>query len=152
MKLIKKAIVIFGVVIVVIVAGMFSINIVYDKLLENMSFDVDNLEENINYDIAEENSESIIIDNEKSMEHKNEEKVLTIIEVKELEKEISTIDKVKIINIIKSKFSIDEIKDLISLAEDGVEHDEVSYIKDIIKEKLSSEDITKFKEIYEKYQ
>jgi len=154
-KLIKKTIVILGVVIVIIVAGMFSINFVYDKLLENISFDVDNLEENINDDIAEEkeNSESSIIDNEKSLEHKSEEEeIFTINEVREIEKEISTIDKIKIAKIINSNFTIDEIKDLTSLADDGIEQDELSYIKDIIKGKISSEDITKFKEIYEKYQ
>lgn len=155
MKLIKKAIVILGVVVVIIVAGMCSINFVYDKLLENISLDADNLEEKINADIAEEkeNSELSIIDNEKSLEHKSEEeKIITINEVKKIEKEISTIDKIKIIKVINSNFTIDEIKDLISLADDGVEQDELSYIKDIIKEKISSEDITKFKEIYEKYQ
>ena len=155
MKFIKKVIVILGVVIVIIVAGLFSVNFVYDKLFDNFSFNVDNLEENINDVIAEkkENSESSIIDNEQSFEHKSEEEeIITTNEVREIEKEISTIDKIKVVKIINSNFTIDEIKDLTSLADDGVEQDELSYIKDVIKGKISSEDVTKLKEIYEKYQ
>lgn len=52
-------------------------------------------------------------------------------------------DKIKIIKIINSNSTI---------ADDGVEQDELSYIKDIIKGEISSEDITKFRVIYEKYQ
>jgi len=159
-KLVRISIVL---ILVVAVAGAFSINYIFDKMIGNqilsqLELDIlqnyaieDNIDSDSEKDVKEDNKDK---DNgaDSSIDEKSEEsKEFTVDKLKELQENFSTMDKLKVMSMLTSKLSMDEIKDLTKLASGGVGEEELNRIKKNLKEKLSAKDIEYLKNLYEKY-
>jgi len=162
--LIKKLVRISIVLILVLaVAGAFSINYIFDKMIGNqilnqLELDIlqnyaieDNIDSDSEKDVKEDNKDKGNGADSSIDEKSEESKEFTVDKLKELQENFSTMDKLKVMSMLTSKLSMDEIKDLTKLASGGVDEEELNRIKKNLKEKLSSKDIEYLKNIYEKY-
>jgi len=159
-KLVKISIVL---ILVLAVAGAFSINYIFDKMIGNqilsqLELDIlqnyaieDNIDSDLEKDAKEDNKDKGNGAASSIDEKSEESKEFTIDQLKELQENFSTMDKLKVMSMLTSKLSMDEIKDLTKLASGGVDEEELSGIKKNLKEKLSAKDIEYLKNLYEKY-
>ncbi|QUH19062.1 hypothetical protein [Alkaliphilus sp. B6464] len=169
----KKVIAIIVIIILVVgIAGAFSVNYIFDKMIGNQILSgldlelvtdevtdysiADNDLENEDKDIGKESHEKNNTSEGKKegyAEDKNSSKSneFTAGQLKEIEDHFSTMDKLKVTSMLTSKLSMDEIKELVSLASGGVNKEELSRIKKDLKEKLSPDDVKYLKDLYEKY-
>lgn len=164
MILIKKIVTALLVVLVVLTIGIFSVNYIFDKIfgkdlmnqvgisdiLEENSNDTSQVEKN-NQDNSTNVNDDINEPSDKSDGNFNVDEEINLRKVKEIEEQLTTVEKAKVINLVTSNISIDEIKTLSSLASGGVGKDELQQIKQILLDKVSSEEIAYLKSLYDKY-
>jgi len=158
-KFIIGLIVVIGVVGAV---GMFGVNFVFDRMVgENLVKQL-GITDTIEEDSAEdqksnEQLDSIIgeiessVNEEQGVEGQKAEEKITTEQIKEVQKEISTVEKAKVLKLVTSKFSMEEIKDLSSMATGGVNQEELQEVKTVLKERMGPEDIEYLRELYNKY-
>lgn len=175
MILIKKLIIVAIIALLVFgIGGNFSINYIFDKVIGNQILSQLDLDispedftegkldsgeekyvEEIGKDVAGEkvevetnksNDAKISVDTKPQVDNQ-----FTTDRLKQIQEDFTTMDKLKVMKMVTSKLSMDEIKGLSSLATGGVGNEELTKIKNTLKEKLDTDGIEYLKDLYKKY-
>lgn len=174
----KVAMVLVAIVLALSVTAYFSINYIFDKMIGNqilsqIELDItpqdnaieDNNKENKDSgleDIEKETGEDFEIgeseqttNGDKNTNDKsggsNKNQQFTKEQIKSIQDNFSTRDKLKVMSMLSSKLSSSEIKALTSIASGGVDNSELNKIKGTLKSKLDDNEINYLKNLYEKY-
>jgi DNA polymerase II small subunit/DNA polymerase delta subunit B len=103
----------------------------------------------IDHDNKDSNSSAV--EKEEVKETQNNEDKITTDQLKKIEEQFSTLDKTKVLRLLTSKFSMEEIKNLSTLTSGGVSQEELQDLKKLLKERMSLEEINYLKGLYEEY-